>query len=219
VASGDQPAIGFTGHVNDVDTGLTYMQQRYYDPVAGRFLSIDPVVRDANTGGSFNRYAYGNNNPYGHIDPDGRQAISPTVFTLPNGLPKAKDVPGVQSIGAAKDFVKNYQAMRDANTIGADKYFHCKANCEASQRGAEGKAVATVISDTREFVDQNVKGDPKSASDADQAANAFGRAQGSSSSQACSTSCSPLAPRGLPVPPPPPIRPAQEPPKVEPKEK
>ena len=216
-AQGATPTLGFTGHVNDADTGLVYMQQRYYDPVAGRFLSIDPVTTDANTGGSFNRYAYGNNNPYGYIDPDGRQAMSPTVFMLPNGLPKAKDVPGVQSVGAAKDFVKNYQAMRDANTIGADKFFHCKANCEASQRGAEGKAAATVISDTREFVDQNVKGDPKSASDADQAANAFGRAQGSNSSQACSTSCSPLAPRGLPVPPPPP--PAPAPPKVEPKEK
>jgi RHS repeat-associated protein len=76
VASGVQPTIGFTGHVNDVDTGLTYMQQRYYDPVAGRFLSIDPVVTDANTGGSFNRYAYANNSPYKYIDPDGRAAIS-----------------------------------------------------------------------------------------------------------------------------------------------
>jgi RHS repeat-associated protein len=72
VASGVQPTIGFTGHVNDVDTGLTYMQQRYYDPVAGRFLSIDPVVTDANTGYSFNRYAYANHNPYKFIDPDGR---------------------------------------------------------------------------------------------------------------------------------------------------
>jgi RHS repeat-associated protein len=49
VASGVQPTIGFTGHVNDVDTGLTYMQQRYYDPVAGRFLSIDPVVAEQTT--------------------------------------------------------------------------------------------------------------------------------------------------------------------------
>jgi RHS repeat-associated protein len=72
VALGAQPTIGFTGHVNDVDTGLTYMQQRYYDPVAGRFLSIDPVVTDANTGGSFNRFSYANNNPYKYIDPDGR---------------------------------------------------------------------------------------------------------------------------------------------------
>jgi RHS repeat-associated protein len=75
VASGVQPTIGFTGHVNDVDTGLTYMQQRYYDPVAGRFLSIDPVTTDANTGGSFNRYAYANNSPYRYVDPDGRFAF------------------------------------------------------------------------------------------------------------------------------------------------
>jgi hypothetical protein len=50
------------------------MQQRYYDPVAGRFLSIDPVVTDANSGGSFNRYAYADNNPHRFIDPDGRDA-------------------------------------------------------------------------------------------------------------------------------------------------
>jgi len=29
------------------------------------------VVTDANTGGSFNRYNYANNNPYKYIDPDG----------------------------------------------------------------------------------------------------------------------------------------------------
>lgn len=67
------PTIGFTGHVNDADTGLTYMQQRYYDPVAGRFLSEDTVLTDANTGKSFNRYVYASNNPYKYIDPDGRQ--------------------------------------------------------------------------------------------------------------------------------------------------
>jgi RHS repeat-associated protein len=73
VASGVQPTIGFTGHVNDVDTGLTYMQQRYYDPVAGRFLSIDPISTDITTGQNFNRYAYSINNPYTYIDPDGRE--------------------------------------------------------------------------------------------------------------------------------------------------
>jgi RHS repeat-associated protein len=64
--------VGFTGHVNDPETGLVYMQQRYYDPLAGRFLSVDPVTTDANTGKSFNRYEYGNNSPYRFIDPDGR---------------------------------------------------------------------------------------------------------------------------------------------------
>lgn len=35
--------IGYTGHVMDGGTGLTYMQQRYYDQSIGRFLSVDPV--------------------------------------------------------------------------------------------------------------------------------------------------------------------------------
>jgi RHS repeat-associated protein len=64
--------IGFTGHVNDVDTGLVYMQQRYYDPVAGRFLSTDQVLTDTSSGASFNRYDYASNNPYRYTDPDGR---------------------------------------------------------------------------------------------------------------------------------------------------
>jgi pimeloyl-ACP methyl ester carboxylesterase len=38
-------------------------------------LSIDPVTTDANTGGSFNRYAYAKNNPYIYVDPDGRKDI------------------------------------------------------------------------------------------------------------------------------------------------
>lgn len=63
---------GFTGHVQDAATGLTYMQQRYYDPVVGRFLSVDPVTADANTGALFNRYMYAANNPYRFFDPDGR---------------------------------------------------------------------------------------------------------------------------------------------------
>ena len=47
---------------------------RYYDPVAGRFLSEDPVLTDQNTGASFNRYVYAENNPYKYIDPDGRDS-------------------------------------------------------------------------------------------------------------------------------------------------
>ncbi|MFZ2237326.1 MAG: RHS repeat-associated core domain-containing protein, partial [Dokdonella sp.] len=64
--------IGYTGHVRDAATTLIYMQQRYYDPIAGRFLSVDPVSADPNSGGNFNRYWYANNNPYKYIDPDGR---------------------------------------------------------------------------------------------------------------------------------------------------
>ena len=63
---------GYTGHVGD-NTGLVYMQARYYDPVIGRFYSNDPIgFRDVH---SFNRYAYANNNPYKYIDPNGEFAV------------------------------------------------------------------------------------------------------------------------------------------------
>ena len=75
-AAGTTPTIGFTGHVNDADTGLVNMQARYYDPLAGRMLSIDPVTTDVNSGSSFNRYAYANNNPYRFVDPDGRNPLA-----------------------------------------------------------------------------------------------------------------------------------------------
>jgi RHS repeat-associated protein len=80
-AAGATPTIGFTGHVNDPATGLIYMQQRYYDPYAGRFLSTDPVLTDAETGSSFNRYIYANNNPFRYIDPDGRETENPYCLT------------------------------------------------------------------------------------------------------------------------------------------
>ena len=71
-AAGAVPTgLGFTGHVNDADTGLVYMQQRYYDPIAARFLSVDPIVTDEKAE-HFNRYEYANNNPYRYVDPDGR---------------------------------------------------------------------------------------------------------------------------------------------------
>ncbi len=52
------------------------MQQRYYDPVIGRFYSNDPVRFSADNPMMFNRYAYANNNPYKFVDPDGRAAES-----------------------------------------------------------------------------------------------------------------------------------------------
>lgn len=73
-AKGDRP--GFTGHVSDLATDLTYMQQRYYDPQIGGFLSVDPVAASSGSVAGFNRYRYANGNPYGFTDPDGRESCT-----------------------------------------------------------------------------------------------------------------------------------------------
>ncbi|QSX77107.1 RHS repeat domain-containing protein [Agrilutibacter solisilvae] len=67
---------GYTGHVLDAATGMNYMQQRYYDPAIGLFLSVDPVTAYGGDVRHFNRYAYAYNNPYRFTDPDGRAGMT-----------------------------------------------------------------------------------------------------------------------------------------------
>ncbi|MCD9008216.1 hypothetical protein LDO31_18665, partial [Luteimonas sp. XNQY3] len=72
---------GFTGHVQDAATGLTNMQQRYYDPTIGLFLSVDPVTAFSSPISQFHRYRYANSNPYTFTDPDGRCPEAPQTGT------------------------------------------------------------------------------------------------------------------------------------------
>lgn len=69
----------YTGHVHDQDTGLTYMGARYYDPTLGRFMGVDPAAFQESAVHSFNRYSYGNNNPYRYVDPDGNIPLDTIV--------------------------------------------------------------------------------------------------------------------------------------------
>lgn len=69
---------GYTGHEEDVDTGLVYAQARYYNPGVGRFYSQDPAYINANRQAiqivdpqSWNSYSYARNNPIILVDPDG----------------------------------------------------------------------------------------------------------------------------------------------------
>ena len=66
---------GFTGHTYDRASGLVYMGARYYNPQLGIFYGTDPAPVAAAVPLTFNRYIYANQNPYGHIDPDGRTPV------------------------------------------------------------------------------------------------------------------------------------------------
>lgn len=112
-----------------------------------------------------------------------------------------------QIIGTVEDFIRNYEDMKEANTIDADKYFHAKANCEGAQRGEIGEAVAQGLSDLREFTDhyRNVyeKGmsEAESAKDSaeDQEANEYGREQGQNNPyEDCGDSVEKYRPPSLP---------------------
>jgi RHS repeat-associated protein len=75
---------GFTGHNNDLESGLVYAQARYLDASTGRFLSLDPVAGAVSDPFSTQGFIYGHSNPTRFIDPDGRASTE----TVTCGNPK-----------------------------------------------------------------------------------------------------------------------------------
>ena len=67
--------VWFTGHHQDDDSGLIYSGARHYDPMIGRFLSVDPAPVDTQNSFTVNRYAYANNNPFLYVDPNGEDTL------------------------------------------------------------------------------------------------------------------------------------------------
>jgi RHS repeat-associated protein len=70
VASSFKFTRGYTTHEHLDKFGLINMNGRVYDPVVGRFLSVDNYVQ-GNFTQAFNRYSYCLNNPLKHTDPSG----------------------------------------------------------------------------------------------------------------------------------------------------
>ncbi len=61
----------YRGYFYDDETGLYYLQTRYYDPVVGRFINSDGYVSTGIGLTGYNMFAYCNNNPVICSDPDG----------------------------------------------------------------------------------------------------------------------------------------------------
>lgn len=67
----------YTGAVFDIETGLYYLNHRYYSPALGRFLTPDPRFlgrpeRELDVPEAHNLYAYANGDPVDYVDPTGQ---------------------------------------------------------------------------------------------------------------------------------------------------
>jgi RHS repeat-associated protein len=85
--------LKFTGHERDAKT-LDYMHARYYSPVWGRFLSVDPVLhirQSLKAPQRWNRYTYVQNNPLRFTDPTGREGEDKTQEAEPQPHPVGPD--------------------------------------------------------------------------------------------------------------------------------
>ena len=64
----------YRGYVYDNETGLYYLQSRYYDPITGRFLNADVYADTGNSVISTNMFAYCENNAVMKYDVIGKDA-------------------------------------------------------------------------------------------------------------------------------------------------
>jgi RHS repeat-associated protein len=197
--------LRFPGQQYDGLAGLYYNYYRDYDPAVGRYVESDPIGLAAGV----NTFAYASENAISLADQDELEAVD-AMRRQGWGLEPNE---ANERRCAWSAFVRNYNAMIAANTIGADRYFHCRANCETTKCGKSGNEQACTISDVREFSDTYVKypykrligvhGSPtyeESLSDSlgDQVAKEFGRNGAVNSRQtSCSVTCSAFRPQGL----------------------
>ena len=82
---GELNPLRYRGYVYDTETGLYYLQSRYYNPEWGRFINADALI---STGQGFignNMFAYCNNSAINKIDPNGRASYTNTVSNIQNG--------------------------------------------------------------------------------------------------------------------------------------
>ena len=85
----------YRGYYYDVETGLYYLNTRYYDPFACRFINADDISYiEPETINGLNLYSYCLNNPVMYVDPTGHFSIGTFIKGLGN------IITGVLAIGA-----------------------------------------------------------------------------------------------------------------------
>ena len=68
--------LTYRGYVYDHETGLYYLQSRYYNPSIRQFISADAFVSTGQGYLGYNMFAYCNNNPVNFADPTGTSLVA-----------------------------------------------------------------------------------------------------------------------------------------------
>ena len=129
----DQSHIGninpyrYRSYRYDRETGLYYLQSRYYNPEWGRFLNADGLVATGQEPLGHNMYSYSYNNPINLTDKNGNSAIAGILISLGSLVLKPAIAVGISILLAGGAYVGNKaketvsekieESMNERNTV------------------------------------------------------------------------------------------------------
>jgi len=114
----------YIGEYSDDETGLSYLNARYYNPETGRFLSQDPWGGDYYDPQSLNKYSYARNNPITYNDTGGemfgffaRQYFAPKVMRHVASNPLSSAHSATSMIPYVGDAMDVYEVVSGKNSF------------------------------------------------------------------------------------------------------
>ena len=126
--------IKYAGYFYDAETGLYYLNARFYDPETARFIQQDSYSGDILDPLSLNLYTYAQNNPISYYDPTGHSiksllkkakdavtkatskvtsAVKKTVTSTASTVKKAATTTKNAVVSASKEFRNDWQSGID----------------------------------------------------------------------------------------------------------
>ena len=141
----DYNPLLYRGYVYDYETGMYYLQSRYYNPRWGRFINADAY---ATTGQGFvgnNMFAYCGNNPIVHSDPSGKYSINDFWNDLKGLWNDLED--GIWKLGAEILLAAGYRLTAELLTL-------CASGPNNSYFASDDDYAAKLIANDKGFVDR-----------------------------------------------------------------
>jgi len=113
--------LRYRGYVYDEETGLYYLQSRYYNPAWGRFISADAYISTGQGVLGHNMFAYCNDNPINYIDPTGNFSwlFATIVIGIVLLIPSDNNQVPKYEAAASQKYNENTISMRE-NELGDD---------------------------------------------------------------------------------------------------
>jgi RHS repeat-associated protein len=185
------------GQRSDDDSGLTYMNARFYDPELGQFTAPDSLVPDLYQPQTLNRYAIDNDDPINRVDPSGHMSMRVE-------LKKEQEYQGLRfgtmylrallgGCVAAGGFENGHSGITCPSIVVPDLtvYGHrpCDPNCskpvdkkseettKAESVEVTTKVASETVSNEAELLESSTKSRPKDSLECDICNSAFSAAQ------------------------------------------